>query len=129
MAASGPGLLAAVFLVFFAFFLFYSLNYRLLTIRLTPEHLKLGFGIFTWTVPLDAIKDCCLDDVSLWRIGGAGIHFTSIGRRYRAMFNFLEYDRVVIRLKEKRGPVWDIVFSTRQPVKIIEMIRQIRNLA
>jgi hypothetical protein len=121
---AGLGLLTIVFFLLFSFFFFYSFNYRTLIIRLTPEFLKLTFGIFTWTVPLDTIKDCYFDDTPMWRIGGAGIHFTSIRRRYRAMFNFLEYSRVVIMLKEKRGPVWDIAFSTRQPERVKRFIRE-----
>ena len=122
--AAGPGFLAIVFFLLFSFFLFYTLNYRRLIIRLTPEFLKLTFGIFKWTVPLDTIEDCSLDDTPMWRIGGAGIHFTSIRKRYRAIFNFLEYPRVVIKLKEKRGPVWDIAFSTRRPERVKIFIRE-----
>jgi hypothetical protein len=98
--------LAAFTIILFGlggFFLFYSLNYRTLTIRLTSDALQLRFGLFNWSVALDDVADCFLDKTSLWRIGGAGIHFSLIGRRYRAMFNFLEYPRVVIALKEKEG--------------------------
>jgi hypothetical protein len=121
---SGAGLLSVVFLFFFVLFLFYSINYRTLTIHLTPERLKLRFGVFTWTVPLENIDDCTLDDVPLTRIGGAGIHFTSIRGRYRAMFNFLEYPRLVLALKKKHGPVKDIVFSTRRAEEIEQLIKK-----
>ncbi len=57
------------------------------------------------------------------RIGGAGIHFTWIKGKYRAFFNFLEYPRVVIFLKKKHGVVCEIAFSTEQPEKVIEIIR------
>jgi hypothetical protein len=122
--AAGLGFLAIVFFLLFCFFSFYSLNYRRLIIHLAPEFLRLTFGIFRWTVPLATIEDCYLDGTSMWRIGGAGIHFTSIERRYRAMFNFLEYPRVVIKLKEKRGPVWDIAFSTGQPEWVMRSIKE-----
>jgi Ca2+/Na+ antiporter len=121
---SGAGVLSALFLFFFVFFLFYSLNYRTLVIDLTAERLKLKFGIFSWTVPLENIESCYLDDVSLVRIGGAGIHFTFIWGRYRVMFNFLEYPRLVLRLKMKQGPVQGVVFSTRQPVQIEQLIKE-----
>jgi len=113
----------AVFLfVLCAFFLFYALNYRKLGIHLTVESLQLRFGIFTWTVALDNIESCALDDISLWRIGGAGIHFTPIGGRYRVMFNFLEYPRIVIALKRKMGPVRDVAFSTANPEKVMSIL-------
>jgi hypothetical protein len=116
--------LSAVLLGFFSFFLFYALNYRTLIIRLTSQALELRFGLFGWTIPLEDIEDCYRDEVSLWRIGGAGMHFTSIGRRYRVMFNFLEYPRVVVALKERRGPVRDVAFSTRCPDQLLALISE-----
>jgi hypothetical protein len=124
MWISGAGFMSAMFLFFFVFFLFYSVNYRTLRIDLTPERLKLKFGVFIWTVPLENVENCTLDDVPLTRIGGAGIHFTSIQRRYRVMFNFLEYPRLVLGLKKKRGPVRDVVFSTRRPDEIARLIKE-----
>jgi len=105
------------------FCLFYTLNYRTLIIWLTPETVQLRFGLFTWKIAMDNIDDCFPDQTSLWRIGGAGIHFSPIKRRYRAMFNFLEYPRVVVALKEKQGPVRDIAFSTQQPEQVLAFIR------
>ena len=55
--AGNVDLLAAVFFCLFGLFLFYSVNSRTLIIRLTPESLKLTFGIFTWIVPLDNVED------------------------------------------------------------------------
>jgi hypothetical protein len=122
--ADGLDVLAAVFLFFFVVFLFYSVNYRTLIIRLTPESLKLTFGIFTWTVALDNIEACHLDDIPLFmRMGGAGIHFMFIRKRYRASFNFLEYPRVVIEFKRKAGPVRDISFSTRHLDDVLRLIQ------
>jgi Ca2+/Na+ antiporter len=117
--------LAAVFIFFFVVFLFYSVNYRTLIIRLTAESLKLKFGIFTWTVALDNIETCALDDIPVFmRNGGAGIHFMFIRKRYRASFNFLEYPRVVIALKRKAGLVRDISFSTRQPDEVQQLTQK-----
>lgn len=117
--------LAIVSLCLSGFFLFYVVNYRTLIIRLTSESLKLTFGIFTWTVPLDNIEECRLDYVPLFmRMGGAGIHFMVIRRGYRASFNFLEHPRVVIAFRRKVGPVRDISFSTRQPDDVIRLVRE-----
>jgi hypothetical protein len=124
MNAVGLDILAAVFFVLCVFFLFYSLNYRTLIIQLTPEILKLRFGLFTWTIATDNIERCFLDDVSLRRIGGAGIHFSPIHGRYRAMFNFLEHPRIVIMLKNKKGPVRDVAFSTQRPDEVLRFIQE-----
>ena len=118
-------LLAAVFLCLFGFFFFYSVNYRTLIICLTSESLKLTFGIFTWNVPLDNVEECYLDDIPmLMRMGGAGIHFMMICKRYRASFNFLEHPRLVVAFKSKRGPVQDISFSTRRPDELLRLIQE-----
>jgi uncharacterized membrane protein len=122
---SGTDGLSFLFLVMSFFFLFYVINYWTLVIQLTRERLKLKFGVFTWTVPLGNVEDCALDVVPLLaRFGGAGIHFMLIRGRYRVIFNFLEYPRLVLALKKKQGPVRDVVFSTRQPVEIEQLIRE-----
>ena len=124
ISTGGADILSAAFFFFFLFFFFYSVNYRTLIIRLTPEALKLKFGIFKWTIPLDNIGACRLDDLpTLMRYGGAGIHFMLIRRRYRASFNFLEHPRVVIALKKRAGLVRDISFSTRQPDELIQLLQ------
>lgn len=123
--AGSLDILAAVFFFLFIFFFFYSVNYRTLIIRLTSKSLKLTFGIFTWSVPLDNVEACCLDDIPmLMRMGGAGIHFMSIRKRYRASFNFLEHPRVVIAFKRKVGLVRDISFSTRRPDDVLRLIQE-----
>ena len=107
------------------FFLFYSVNYRTLDIRLSREVLSLTFGIFKWVVRLDNIEECRLDEVPpLMRYGGAGIHFMMVRSRYRASFNFLEYPRVVIGFKRKAGPVRDISFSTHRPEEVMRVVRE-----
>jgi hypothetical protein len=73
---------------------------------------------------MDNIEKCFLDDTSLWRIGGAGIHFSWFHGRYRAMFNFIEHPRVVFALKKKRGPVRDVAFSTRRPNEVLRFIQE-----
>ena len=122
LRAVGIGALAIVLLFFALFFLFYSLNYRSLLIRMTGDALILKFGIFTWTIAYDNIQDCYLCETSLWRIGGAGIHFTWIRGNYRAFFNFLEYPRVVVVLKEKKGPVKEVAFSTTRAETVKRVI-------
>jgi Ca2+/Na+ antiporter len=122
--ACGLDILAAVFLCLSGVFLFYAVNYRTLVIRLTDESLTLAFGVFAWSVPLKNIEDCRLDDAPFFlRMGGAGIHFLFVQKRYRASFNFLEYPSVVIALKRKAGPVRDISFSTRYPEDVLRAIR------
>jgi len=121
----GSGFISSLFLFFFILFLFYSINYRRLYIRFTSEVLMLRFGIFKWTVSFSNIEQINHDKTSLWRIGGAGIHFTMIKGRYRAYFNFLEYPRVVVTLKKRKGLVREIAFSTQRSTEIMSIIREI----
>lgn len=115
-----------VLLCLLVLFVFYSLNYKTLVIRLTAESLRLTLGIFTWAVPLDNIEGCRPDDSPvLMRYGGAGIHFMFIRRRYRALFNFLEYPRLVIGLKAKKGLVQEIAFSTKRPDEVMKLIQEV----
>ena len=113
---------AGVLSIVFLMFLFYSLNYRVLHIRLSPEALTLRFGLIKWDVPAAGIRSCSIDETSLWRIGGAGIHFSFFKGSYRAMLNFLEFPRVVLSLQQKRGPVREIAFSTTQPEQLIHLL-------
>ncbi len=117
-------LFAAVFYLLFVFFGFCSVNYRRLMIWLTEEALTLTFGLFRWRIPLDNVAECSLDEIPMFmRLGGAGIHFMFIRKRYRVSFNFLEYPRILIRLKRKMGPVNDVSFSTRRPDDFLRIIQ------
>jgi Ca2+/Na+ antiporter len=126
VTSDGLDILAVAFICLFIIFLFYSLNYRTLLIHLTKDSLKLTFGIFTWTIPVDNIQEYSLDELPvIMKYGGAGIHFMFVRKRYRASFNFLEYPRIVIAFKRKVGLVRDISFSTRQPGDVIHLIQEI----
>ena len=122
VAHAGFGILTVGCLFLFVMFFFYSLNYRVLVIRISTDGLKLKFGLFGWTIPWQAVEYAYADETSLWRISGAGIHFSFFNRRYRAMYNFLEYPRVVVTLREKRGLVREVAFSTERPDEIMRII-------
>jgi Ca2+/Na+ antiporter len=125
VTSDGLDILAVAFTCLFIIFLFYSVNYRTLLIHLTTDSLKLTFGIFTWTIPVDNIQEYSLDELPvIMKYGGAGIHFMIIRKRYRASFNFLEYPRVVIAFTRKVGLVQDISFSTRRPDDMLQLIRE-----
>jgi len=64
-----------------------------------------------------------MNHLLLMRMGGAGIHFMMIRKRYRASFNFLEYPRVVLAFQREVGPVQDISFSTRRPDDVLRLIQ------
>lgn len=126
-AAGKTDAFIAVFFGLFVLFLFYTLNYRVLVIRMTDQVLALRFGIFSWRIPFDNVQACRLDDdlPALMKYGGAGIHFFTAHGRYRASFNFLEHPRVAIRFRRKAWlVVEDVSFTTRRPKEVIRLIRE-----
>jgi hypothetical protein len=121
----GLDVMTVIFFTSFCIFLFYVLNYRNLNVRLFDDSLKLSFGVFSFSILLDNIADSRLDDLPAGlRMGGAGIHFMFVRRRYHISFNFLEHPRVVIMLKHKMGLVQEVSFSTRQPQELISAINE-----
>ncbi|MGD8605185.1 MAG: hypothetical protein PVF49_11495 [Anaerolineales bacterium] len=128
IASHGLDFLGSLATILAVMFLFYVLNYQTLVIHLTPQSLALKFGLFSYKIPLENIQDCQLDDPPwFYKYGGAGIHFYLLRGRYRASFNFLEFPRVAISLRQKAGLVKEISFTTRQPDKIIQLIQQVRS--
>lgn len=126
ITASGSDIVAGIFLFFCGFFLFYSVNFRILKVKLTSKILTLKFGIFKWKIPLSNVCECHQDDEIplVMRYGGAGIHFMFVDKRYRASFNFLEYNRILLKLKRRAGLVRDISFSTQHPQELMKIIQQ-----
>jgi len=122
LETDGLGFLAVLFLILGAFFVFYVFNYRKLSIRMHADALELRFGLFARTVPWHNIEDAYIDATSLWRIGGAGIHFRFIKRRYRMFLNFLEHPRVVVALAKPRGMIREVAFTTRRPDEALAAI-------
>jgi hypothetical protein len=117
--------LALALLVLALFFLYCSLNYRRLHIRLSEEALSLQFGLISWTVRLDNVAACRPDHLPAFlKYGGAGVHFMFADGRYRVSFNFLEYPRLVIALRRSAGPVRDVSFSTRFPQRLTDLLNK-----
>lgn len=122
--AVGFRFVPVVFLILSLLFLFYTINYRMLIVRFNEQGLLLRFGIIPWRIPFSNMQSCGLDEVVINRIGGAGIHFMLLDKRYRANYNFLDLPRVLVRLKERQGLVWDVSFSTRQPDEVMHIIQE-----
>ena len=110
---------------FAAMFLFYTVNYRMLLILVTPQELILKFSLFSWRESRENIQGCTIDLLPAWQYyGGAGIHFMLVCGCYRASFNFLQYPRVEVSLKKKRGLVESISFSTEHPQELMRVLSE-----
>lgn len=115
-----PGL----FLFLGLFFIFYVFNYRTLRITIIDDGLTLKFGLVHWRTELANIQSCQLDDPPPWiKFGGAGVHFALVDGLYRAFYNFLDGPRILVIFKEKQGRVQALSFSTRQPERILEILK------
>ena len=114
-----------IFLSLAFFFAFYVLNYRTLKIRIDNEMIYLKFGLVRWRTRLSNVARCGLDDSSLLiKYGGAGVHFAFTKGKYRAFYNFLEGPRVLVSFYQKQGWVQELVFSTRNPDQVLDLIRE-----
>ena len=112
-----------VCLVLTLFFFYSGLNYQTLRITITEEVVLLKFGLIRWRTRLENIQTCKIDDSpNLIKYGGAGVHFAFVKGEYRAFFNFLEYPRILINFHQKQGLVQGVVFTTRQPEQVLEII-------
>jgi len=114
-----PGLFAFLCLMF----CFYVINYRVLEIRITDQELGLKFGLIRWRTDIENIEFSIQYDPPFWiKYGGAGVHFASVEKKYMAFYNFLEYPRILIKFHQKQGLVQALVFTTRQPDQILEIL-------
>ncbi|NQS91605.1 MAG: hypothetical protein HQ574_04285 [Chloroflexi bacterium] len=124
VSAVGFKFFPGLFLFLALFFLIYVFNYQTLQIIITEQTLHLKFGLVRWTTDLGNIQSCSLDESpALIKYGGAGVHFAFVNGEYRAFYNFLEFPRVLVRFKKKHGLVLALVFSTRQPEQVLEIIQ------
>ena len=117
--------LSALFVFLGLFFTLYVVNYRVLKISITDQGIQLKFGLIKWKTDYDNIQACLVDDSPpLIKYGGAGVHFAFVQGEYRAFYNFLEYSRVLIRFNKKQGLVQALVFTTRQPDRVMNIIKE-----
>ena len=123
VSAVGWRFFPGLFLFLGVLFTFYVVNYRSLEILVTNEKLILNFGIVPWKTNLDNILMVELDDSpAVIKFGGAGVHFAFVKGMYRAFYNFLEYPRLLVHFKKKQGLAQALVFTTKQPDKMLEIL-------
>ena len=114
-----PGLYA----FFGLFFCVYFINYRGLHITITDQTLQLKFGVIGWRTDIKNIAHSISYDPPFWiKYGGAGVHFATVDGEYMAFYNFLEYPRILIKFHQKQGIVQALVFTTREPDRILEIL-------
>ena len=94
-----------------------------LTIEITPQYIKVAFGIFRQTIPWDNVSGCYLAwSSSAPDYSGWGVSVRRVGGKWRRGFSVSGCNNVVMR-KEK-GMFKEFAFSTKDPERVMEIARQ-----
>lgn len=109
-------------LVMFLLFLGLTVNFSNLSIKMTSRYLSVGYGIFKHSILWENIQDCYLDDTSIIRYGGWGIRIARAKGKWRLVYIVIGAPRVVLLLN--KGTFEEFVFSTNNPQKVIEIVKQ-----
>jgi hypothetical protein len=110
------------FLVMFLLFLGLTVNFSNLNIKMTPRYITIRYGIHRHNIPWENIEDCYLDEASTIRYGGWGIRIGKVKGKWRLVYNVIGGPRVVLSLN--KGKFKEFVFSTNNPQKVIEIVKQ-----
>ncbi|MFH1821045.1 MAG: hypothetical protein ABH852_01175 [Methanobacteriota archaeon] len=110
------------FLIMSLFFLGLAINFSRLEIRITPESIVVGYGIIKRATPREDIEDCYLDKTSAVSYLGWGIRLTRLGGKWRLVYNIIGSPRLVLLLK--KGRFKELAFSTKNPEKVMALIKQ-----
>lgn len=95
------------------------LTFSKLSITITGDGVRVGFGRIIKKFPWEAISGCYQDDASAIRYGGYGIKGGKHKGKTRMVFNVTNAPRVVLVVK---GAKFDeFVFSTRRPDEVIRV--------
>ena len=102
-------------------FIFLAVNFRKLDIAITEENLTVGWMYPKKIIPWDNIESAKTDKDSNIIVLGFGIRGTRYEGKWVLVYNVIFAKRVMVYLKT--GKVQIFVFSTKQPEKVVEMIK------
>ncbi len=121
-AGSGDGVPSWFLPFMLVLFIFLTLNFAWLTIRVTDEDVVVGYGVTRSRVRWTDIEGCYLDDASAVRYGGWGIRLGWYNGKRRLIYNTIGDGRVVLVTKKARFP--ELVFSTAQPQAVADAVNE-----
>ncbi|MCK4630513.1 MAG: hypothetical protein KAT40_03660 [Bacteroidales bacterium] len=110
------------FLFMFLLFLGMMINFSRLTIKLTPKHISVGYGVIKHSIPWENVEDCYLDEASTIKYGGWGIRIAKVKGKWRLVYNVVGGPRIVLSLK--RGRFKEFAFSTKNPEEVIKIAKE-----
>lgn len=111
-----------ILIIIFLLFLGLTFNFISLVLKITPEFILVGYGLYKHEITWDRVKRCYKDQASNVSYGGWGIRFGRVEGQWRLVYNIPESKRLVLSLKE--GTFREFVFSTRNPDEVLRIIRE-----
>ncbi|MEO0019935.1 MAG: hypothetical protein ABIK47_04750 [candidate division WOR-3 bacterium] len=109
-------------LLLFFLFLALTINFSTLRIVITPAAVVVSYGVFRKRIPFHNIQEWQIDDASMFAYGGWGIRIARVGGNWRLVYNVIESPRLVLSLT--KGKFREFVFSTKNPQRVMEIIRR-----
>jgi len=98
-----------------------TINFSRMKIRIDNKGIIIRYGVIKNSIPWEDVKDCSVDEGSPLKYGGWGQRFWRVKGNFRIIYNAAAGERIAISLNS--GIVREIVFSTRDPEKVMEVIK------
>ena len=113
---------ALFYLIMIIILLFVGINFSILIIRITPDNLILSFGILKKRIAWSDIKSCEIMNIPWTKFGGIGIRYTKLNGK--SALAYIVEGATKIALEMKGGKTQILIFSTRNPEEVLNIIRQ-----
>ncbi len=122
-ANPAPDWFYLIMFLWFAGFTALIRNFNKLAIMITTQSIAVGFGIFKRAIPWNDVNSCYLDDASaIGSYGGWGIRTAKVKGKWRLVYNVIGSPTVVLELE--KGRFREFVFSTKNPERVMEVVRK-----
>ncbi len=120
-----PIQITVLLILFFVLLLLLAvmINFNMLSIKITPQSIIVGYGIFQNKIPWENIEDCYLDKASAIKYGGWGIRIGRVDKKWRKVYSTLGESRIVVSLKNDKH-FKEFVFSTKNSEEVMKIVKQ-----
>jgi len=102
--------------------LFLALNFGILSIKISPQSVVLRYGIIKNEIKLDDVEDCHHDSRLGIRYGGWGLRAIRSRGKWVKGYILVRVPKIILSLKE--GKFKEVAISTRNPDKILQIIKE-----
>ncbi len=116
------GRAALFYLIIIATIILIGVNFSVFTIRATPDYLLLTFGLLKKRINWGDIENCEIVNIPWTKFGGLGIRMTKLNGKMTLAYIVEKAPKVALEVKGQKYKM--LVFSTRKPEELINIIRQ-----